>query len=130
MTTPPHDPYNPNSGGFPQQPYQQPYGQPGYIPVVATTPALPPNNGMAITSMVLSLVGIVTVCAWIGFVLGILGVIFGHVAQGQIKRDGTRGAGMAVAGLVVGYCVIGLLVLVLALPFLITGFAVPLLGAN
>jgi hypothetical protein len=120
---------NRNSGGFPQQP--NPYGypqQPGYVPVVATTPAQPPNNGLAVTSMVLSLVGIPLMCAWIGFLLGLLGVIFGHIARSQIKRDGTRGSGMAVAGIAVGYCIIGLLLLVISLPFLVAGFTLPFLG--
>ena len=121
MTTPygsdPQNQQGPGSGGFPQQPnpYQtpqggvpQPYGQPGYgVPVVPLVPQVP-NNGLAITSMVVSLVGIVTMCLWgIGFILAILGVIFGHVAKGQIQRDGTRGGGMATAGLVIGYVIIG-----------------------
>ncbi|MGW1679548.1 DUF4190 domain-containing protein [Saccharopolyspora sp. NPDC002376] len=136
LTTPPYDPNNPNSGGFEQpydpnyaqQPYVQPqYGQPAYVPVVGVS-VLPPNNGLAVASMVVSLVGIPLMCAWIGFLLGILGVVFGHIAQTQIKRDGTRGSGMAMAGIVIGYCIIGFLAALVALPFLITGFAVPLLG--
>lgn len=48
---------------------------------------------MAIASLVVSL----TCCG------GILGVIFGHIALGQIKRTGADGRGLAVAGLVIGY---------------------------
>jgi hypothetical protein len=33
----------------------------------------------------------------------ILAVIAGHVALSQIKRTGQRGAGLAIAGLILGY---------------------------
>lgn len=131
----PHDPYSqgdPNSGGFPQQGpgsggFQQPgpYGQP-YVPLVATTSAQPRTNGLAVASMVVSIVGVPFMCAWIGFLLGILGVVFGHVAKGQIKREGTGGGGMATAGLVIGYCIIGLLML-LVVPLVVAGVSMPFL---
>lgn len=50
------------------------------------------TNGMAIASFVTALVG-----------LSLLGVIFGHVAQSQIKRTNESGNGFAIAGLVLGY---------------------------
>lgn len=49
-------------------------------------------NPLAITAFVLGLLG-----------LGLLSVVFGHVALGQIRRTGESGAGLAVAGLVLGY---------------------------
>lgn len=56
------------------------------------------TNGMAIASLACSLVG-----------LSMLGVIFGHVASNQIKRNRNQdGWGMATAGLLIGY--IGLVV--------------------
>jgi hypothetical protein len=36
------------------------------------------------------------------FIGALLGVIFGIVALGQIKRTGQRGRGMAIAGIVIG----------------------------
>ena len=63
------------------------------------TPAT--NSGMAISSLVLSLVGLAP-CFWVFQVPGLLGVIFGIIGMKQTK-DGTRkGRGMAIAGLVIG----------------------------
>ena len=59
-----------------------------------TTP--PRTNGLAIASFVLSLL---TLCG----VGSLLGVIFGHLSLGQIKREHQRGRGLAIAGLVLGY---------------------------
>jgi hypothetical protein len=50
------------------------------------------TNGLAIASFVTSLFG-----------LTILGIIFGHIAQSQIKQTGQGGSGLATAGLVIGY---------------------------
>lgn len=102
-----HDPYNPKQPGDPygqQQPYGQPgpYGQQqpmygyGYPP-----PVQPKPQQNAIISLVLSCVGFVT-CG----VTAIIGVIFGHIAMGKIKRGEEEGHGMAVAGLIIGYVVI------------------------
>lgn len=93
---------DPNSGGYPHYP-------PGYPQPVRT-------NGLAIASMVLSIVGIVLLCLWgVGGIPALLGVIFGHVAKSQIRNDGTQGEGMATAGLVIGYIVVGLAALVILL---------------
>jgi hypothetical protein len=82
--------------------------------VVSSTPTtnvatVPPTNGLAIASFVLSLV---TLCG----VGSILGVIFGHVSLGQIKRQHQRGRGLAIAGLVLGYLgIAGIAVLIVAI---------------
>lgn len=84
----------------PARPYQSPYlGSPyEYLgrPVVSR------NNGLATASLVLGLVGIFL---WILAVPSVLAVVFGHVALTSIGRSGgaQRGAGMAIAGLVLGY---------------------------
>jgi hypothetical protein len=76
-----------------------PVGGPAYGGYVASSR----TNGLAIASLVCSLVGFVA-CG----VPAILGVVFGHVARGQIQRSGGRedGEGMALAGLIVGYVII------------------------
>lgn len=54
------------------------------------------TNGLAIASLVVSIIG----CG----VLSILAIIFGHISRGQIKRDPSqKGDGMALAGLIIGY---------------------------
>ncbi len=65
----------------------------------------PRTSPLAITSLVLSLVGLVT---WI---TGIAGVITGHIALRQIRRTGEGGRGMALAGVIIGYVLTGFLVL-------------------
>ncbi len=38
-----------------------------------------------------------------GLFIGLLGVVFGHIALRQIRRSGAPGRGLAIAGLVLGY---------------------------
>lgn len=59
-----------------------------YPPPYTPAPARPPVNGLAITSLVLGIV-----CC-----IPPLGLIFGLVALAQIRRNGQRGKGMAIAG--------------------------------
>ena len=69
------------------------------------------TNGLAIAALV---------CGCAGFLLfipGILGIIFGFIARGQIRRSNGRqkGDGMAIAGIIVGFGWVALLVLTIAL---------------
>jgi len=69
-------------------------------------------NGLAIAGFVCSIVGI--------FSYGVgsaVGVILSHFALRQIARDGTRGRGLAIAGLVVGYIWLGLVAIVIIAAF-------------
>jgi hypothetical protein len=99
--------------GAPEPPPPPPVGvpappppPPGYNPYGAV-PAQQKNNGMAIASLVLSLVGIIP-CFWVLQVPGLLGIIFGFVGRGQIRRSGgtQKGNGMALAGIVIGIVLI------------------------
>ncbi|NDO90956.1 DUF4190 domain-containing protein [Cellulosimicrobium composti] len=86
----------------------QGYGAPGYPPQPAYgayppaygAPYTPPprSNGLALASMIVSIASLV-LCA--GFP-AIVGLVLGIVALNQVMRDGTRGRGFAVAGIVVG----------------------------
>ena len=59
-------------------------------------------NGMSIASLVLSLVNVIP-CFWLVPIPALLGVIFGSVGRGQMKRSGSdKGKGMAIAGITVG----------------------------
>ncbi|GHD06008.1 DUF4190 domain-containing protein [Zhihengliuella salsuginis] len=127
MSTPqqPHNPYGgdqpapaqpsqapmgaPQPGPYQQGPYQQtpgqpgaqtPYGQPGYYPQ-----QMRPTNTYAIISLVSS------------FFIGLVGVIFGHLARKQIRETGEAGDGLAIAGLIIGYISIGFWVLMFFLMF-------------
>ncbi|WP_433330887.1 DUF4190 domain-containing protein [Spirillospora sp. CA-294931] len=102
MGQPPYDPY----GGYqPQDPYAKQQQHHHYY---GSMPMAPPTNGMATTSMVCGIVGIL-LCG----IASPFAVIFGHVALGQIKRTGEGGHGMAVAGLILGYIVTVIWVLIL-----------------
>ena len=96
----------------PGRPYYGPQGQP-YPPYSAA----PPTNGMAITALV---------CGIAAFVVGITfipAIIFGHMAQRQIRRTGERGESLALGGLVLGY-VAGALFVGLVLSFLVIAIKV------
>jgi peptidyl-prolyl cis-trans isomerase B (cyclophilin B) len=88
---------------------QPQYGMPGFY-----GPPPRPTNGMAIGSLVCSLLSLVT-CA----VTAPVGVILGHIALSQIKRDQSEGKGLAIAGLVIGY--LFTIALVLGIVLLIVG---------
>ncbi|RZU62700.1 DUF4190 domain-containing protein [Zhihengliuella halotolerans] len=110
MSTPQQSP-NPYGNNQAQPgPYQQapgqagapsPYAQPGYPAQVGR-----PTNTYAIVSLVSS------------FFIGLVGVIFGHLARKQIRETGEAGDGLAIAGLIIGYVSIGFWVLMFFLMFL------------
>ncbi|MEV3949830.1 DUF4190 domain-containing protein [Streptomyces halstedii] len=93
MTLPPPDQAQPQPQEQPQPP-GQPQGQPPfYGPPAWSGPQMvpaPPVSGLAIASLVLSLV-----C------LAPLGLVFGIIALVRIPRRGERGKGLAVAGIAV-----------------------------
>ncbi len=96
-------------------------------PVVVTTG--PTTSGWAIASLICSVLG------YIGLVgIGsLLGVIFGHIALGEIKNsNGTVGGhGIAVAGLVLGYvALIGGLVISCLFLVIFVGAAIGAGGAG
>ncbi len=67
------------------------------LPPGPYTPA-PPTDGFAITALILGVTGFVT-----GFLTSIPAVIFGFLARGRIKRNGTQGSGMALTGIILGF---------------------------
>ena len=101
----PVDPYQASPAAYPVDPYQAAYQPapayppaPGYgygVPMVAG----PATNTMAITSMILSLLGIAT-C-----ITAPVGAILGHMARRQIRERGENGAGMALTGIIVGWII-------------------------
>ncbi|RZQ62668.1 DUF4190 domain-containing protein [Amycolatopsis suaedae] len=95
--------------------------QHGYPPAPYGYPAAPlppqPDQGMAVASLVCSLVGIlICICAP-------LGIIFGHIAYGKAKRGEAGGQGMAQAGMIIGYVLVGLWLIPLVLWLVLVVFA-------
>ncbi len=75
--------------------------------MTAIPPPGPPNEPLAIWSLVLSLLGVCGFCCTPVVLTGIAGVVCGHLALSRIKaRPELQGHGLAVAGLVIGYCAI------------------------
>lgn len=132
--TAPTAPYGAPSAGnggaygahYPVAPVQQspgappvaPYGYGAYGAYGAPVSG-PKTNGLAITSLVLSILGIVWILPFIG---SLAGAILGHVAMGQIARNGDGGRGLALTGIIVGW--IGVAFTVLIAAFFVFVFAV------
>jgi hypothetical protein len=121
--TPPSDPYRhePQPGDAPylpgpEQPYgppiSPPYGQPPVSPGFPYQYSQPapqisylvkaPTSSMAVTSMVLGIVGVLLGCCTFG-VPSILAIILGHIGLKETSSGGKDGHGMAVTGLILGY---------------------------
>jgi len=105
--------YQSPSGGY-QQPGTYPPGtyppgtypqQPGYWPQ-GGYPASQSTNGLAIASLVLGLF-------WVFWIGSVLGLVFGLIALGQIKRNNQKGRPLAITGIVLGG--IGVVILLLAI---------------
>ncbi len=91
--------------------------EPSRVPAVVAYTVTPPNNGTAVASLV---IGILSwfVCPIVG---GILAVVLGHMARGQVRRTGEGGDGLAVAGLILGYAHLIVFGTVIVIWFLILG---------
>lgn len=72
----------------PPPPYAGPYVAP------------PPTNGLAIASLVVSVIGLV-VCG-LGLPLAVAGIVLGVVALRRVATSGDRGRGLAIAGVTIG----------------------------
>ena len=108
----------PAPGGMPYGGPGTPYGGPGGMPYGTPGygygygygyPVVPRNNGLAVASLVCSIVTI--------FGLGsVLGIVFGFVARHQIRESGgtQRGDGLALAGIIVGFATLALTIVYFA----------------
>jgi len=109
----PKSPYDPavSGAGYPAS------GYPGYpagtpVPGYGYPVAAPPTSGLAIASMVVSILGALGLCGYgLGGYIGIVGAIMGHVARRQIRERGEQGDGMALAGVIVGWIAFGIAVI-------------------
>jgi hypothetical protein len=88
---------------FPELGVSQAAGSPPGSTALATSAAAMKTEPLAIWSFVLSLLGLV--CC--GFILGIPGVICGHLALSKLQKEPQlQGKGLATAGLIIGYVAI------------------------
>jgi Domain of unknown function (DUF4190) len=111
MTGSPDMPGRPeNAGAAPQigsrYPYPNQY-QPGYPPPPSyyggPQPPMAPKNGFGVTSLVLAVVGLLSVATvFAPIALGIAAVVVGFVGHGRAKRGTANNGGVAIAGIVLG----------------------------
>lgn len=91
-----------------QPPPQQQYGG----------PPVKQGNGLAVTALVLGIIGalfgFVPLMFWLAIILGILAVIFGAIGLARSKDPYRGGRGQAIAGLVLGIIAIGVGILQVA----------------
>jgi hypothetical protein len=91
-------PYQPQPG-WPQQGQPGDWSAPGY----GTWGAPQRNNGMGTAALVCALVGLALFWTVVGgVVLGILGVIFGFIGRGRVKKNQADNGAVATAGIAVG----------------------------
>lgn len=102
-------PYGATSPGYPAAP---PQGG-AYPAYAAPSYAAPrPTSGLATTSLICGIAGVVLFWAVIPLIASIVAVITGHMALRQTKANPALGGrGMAIAGLIMGYVMIGFLVI-------------------
>ncbi|AZS36652.1 hypothetical protein CVS47_01259 [Microbacterium lemovicicum] len=100
-------------GGYAQQPSGYPAAAPygaaqGYPASYTPYPTEPKTNVLAIVSLIASIVGFIWIIPFLG---GLAGAIMGHISLGQIKKNGEKGRGLALAGIIVGWVGVGLFVI-------------------
>lgn len=60
---------------------------------------------MAVASLIFGILGLLAGCCTFG-IFSLIAVVTGHMALRDIREKGTRGDGMAKAGLVMGYLLV------------------------
>lgn len=112
MPAAPLTPAPPPAPQVPPPPPAYGYASPPGFPPPPVYQAKPKANGLALTSMILGILGItVGICLLFFPVLPILAVVFGHIGLTQTRKTGAPGRGYAIAGLVTGYIGIALAIL-------------------
>jgi hypothetical protein len=88
------------------------------------SPAPQPKSGLSVTSLVLGILSIIP-CS---ILAGVPAVVTGHIARSRAKKQPElyRGAGMALAGLIMGYFSIGLSLV--AIPAMLAAMLLPALA--
>ncbi|PCE14020.1 hypothetical protein AUC47_05065 [Microbacterium sp. SZ1] len=101
------------------QPYGAPPQQYGSVYPASIYPASRPTSGLAITSLVCGIAGVVfgTFLFWLflPFIASGVAIVTGHIALRKTKSDpNVGGRGMAFAGLIMGYIMVGIQLIVAA----------------
>jgi hypothetical protein len=87
----------------------------------------PKTNGKSIAALVLGILSIML--PYIGFIIGIIAIVFSAISLKEIKKKQEQGRGMAIAGLVCGivgtaiYAIIILVFIIAALVYWDSGYS-------
>ena len=104
----------PPAGGYPPPGGYPPGGAPGAYGQA------PPSPALAIVSMVLGILSIVTFCIpYLAIPLGIGAIVCAVIARGKIRQGRATGGGMATAGMITGALglIIGIVVIILSVVY-------------
>lgn len=119
------------------QPYGAPPQQQPYAAAYPASiyPASRPTSGLAITSLICGIAGVVLFWAVVPLIASIAAVITGHMALRQTKADpSVGGRGMAFAGLIMGYVMVAVLavgIVTTVISFLFLGaFTIPFIFSS
>ena len=112
-------PNQPGLGYPPPQAGYAPYGYPYPYPMMPMMPE--PPKSLAITGMVLGIVGLCTSIFYIGGLVGIVGLIFSIIALRKAGRGLAGGKGMAIAGLVTS--ILGIVINAIEIIFIVWLFS-------
>lgn len=116
----------------PPSPAAQPHvayaSAPNYAIQYQSAIAAPPASGMAIASLVLGIVSLLSVClfhlgAIVGLPCAIMAIVFGVLAKPKINTGESGGRGMALAGIICGSIYLALVVLVVIAAVVFIAFA-------
>jgi len=99
----------PMAYGYPGGPPVAPYL--GMPPGYGYPPVAPKTNGLAVASLILSILSLVGLGS-------IAGIVLGFVSRSQIRRShgAQRGAGLGLAGIIVGFVTLALVLAAVAIP--------------
>ncbi len=93
------------------------------MPAAQYVPQQAPPTTLAYTNT-FALISIIT-----AFISPIAAVVFGHLALGQIKRNGDAGRGLALTGLIIGYSYFAFIALFIIFYLSIIGLMFASMGA-
>jgi hypothetical protein len=83
-------------------------------------PTIPPEKdnsveALASAGFVFTLIGLFTLATFLGWLFGLVGLIFCIIALARIRKNGTKGKGLAVAGIIIFITTIILTAVILAI---------------
>lgn len=115
---------HPQTQAYPLAPQYPTHQYPAQYPAQPYAPARP-TSGLAVTSLITGIAGIVFSWTFVALLASIAAVITGHMALKQTRSNpAVAGRGMAIAGLIMGYAgltIIALLIVVAIISFLFLG---------